>query len=105
MLRDAPIVPYVPVTDVQRARAFYEKTLGFEPKEVADAGITYESGNGTVFFMYRSAGAGTSKASAAFWPVTNIEAEMAELRRRGVVFEEYDMPGVKTTNGIAIGGG
>lgn len=105
MLRNAPIVPYVPVADIQRARTFYEKTLGFEPKEVSDAGVTYGSAQGTVFFMYTSAGAGTSKASTAFWPVRNLESEMAELRTRGVVFEEYDMPGVKTVNGIAQGGG
>jgi hypothetical protein len=55
--------------------------------------------------MYKSAGAGTSKASTAFWQVDDVEAEVAELRGRGVVFEEYDMPGIKTENGISTGGG
>ncbi len=55
--------------------------------------------------MYPSPGAGTSRASTAFWAVDDVEAEVAALRARGVVFEEYDMPGLKTKNGIASAGG
>jgi hypothetical protein len=55
--------------------------------------------------MYTSAGAGTSRASTAFWTVDDVESEVAQLRAKGVVFEEYDMPGIKTVNGIATGGG
>ena len=55
--------------------------------------------------MYPSPGAGTSKASTAFWAVDDVEAEVAALQERGVVFEEYDWPGLKTVNGIATGGG
>ena len=50
-------------------------------------------------------GAGTSKASTAFWAVEDVAAEVAELKKRGVVFEEYDMPGIKTEHGIASSGG
>jgi catechol 2,3-dioxygenase-like lactoylglutathione lyase family enzyme len=105
MLRDAAIAPYIPVSDVNRARTFYEQTLGFVPREQSAAGILYQSGTGTVFFLYRSAGAGTSKASAAYWEVADVDAEVADLRKRGVVFEEYDMPGLKTVNGIATAEG
>ena len=35
------------------------------------------------------------------WEVNDIEATVAELRERGVIFEEYDLPGLKTVNGIA----
>ena len=49
--------------------------------------------------------AGTSKASQAFWQVDDVEREVVELKARGVKFEEYDMPGLKTRNGIASGGG
>lgn len=63
------------------------------------------SANLPEMFMDPSAGAGTSKASTAFWSVADVAAEVAELRARGVVFEEYDMPGIKTVNGIATGGG
>jgi predicted enzyme related to lactoylglutathione lyase len=105
MLKEAPIIPYVPVADLQRARKFYEEKLGVGPGEEFAAGVIYKCGNGTTFFMYKSEGAGTSKASCAFWSVDDVEAEVAELKRKGVVFEEYDMPGLKMKNSIATGGG
>ncbi len=105
MLKNAPIVTYIPVADVGRARKFYEGTLGLTPKEEYPAGVIYECGKGSRVFMYPSAGAGTSKASTAFWAVDDVAAEVAELKARGVVFEEYDVPGLKTVNGIATGGG
>jgi catechol 2,3-dioxygenase-like lactoylglutathione lyase family enzyme len=105
VLKNAPITPYIPVADVSRARRFYEGTLGLVPKEEYAGGVIYECGRGTLFFMYPSAGAGTSKASYAFWTVEDIEGEVADLKRRGVVFEEYNMPGLKTENSIATGGG
>jgi len=105
MLKDAPITPYIPAADVPRARRFYEEKLGLVPKEEYAGGVIYECGGGTTFFMYPSGGAGTSKASYAFWTVDDVEAEVAELKGRGVVFEEYDMPGITTKNSIATGGG
>ena len=55
--------------------------------------------------MYPTPNAGTSKASTAFWSVDDVAAEVAELKARGVAFEEYDFPGLKTENSIATGGG
>jgi catechol 2,3-dioxygenase-like lactoylglutathione lyase family enzyme len=105
MLTNASIVPYIPVANMARARRFYEGTLGLKPKEEYAGGVIYECGNGSWVFMYPSAGAGTSKASTAFWAVDDVAAEVAELKARGVVFEEYDMPGIKTVNSIATAGG
>lgn len=105
MLKNAPVSPYIPVADVKRAREFYEQKVGLVPQQEFGGGVVYECGKGTVIFMYPSAGAGTSKASCAFWQVDDVVAEVAELRARGVVFEEYDMPGLKTEDGIATGGG
>ena len=105
MLRNAPIVPYIPVANVARARRFYEEKVGLKPEQEYAGGVIYECGKGSWVFMYPSPGAGTSKASAAFWTVDDVAAEVAELKARGVVFEEYDMPGIKTVNGIATGGG
>jgi predicted enzyme related to lactoylglutathione lyase len=105
MLKDAPIYSYVPVADLARARKFYDTALGLGPGKDFGPGATYECGKGTAFFMYPSPGAGTSKASCAFWQVDDIVAEVAALKARGVVFEEYDMPGLKTVNSIATGGG
>jgi predicted enzyme related to lactoylglutathione lyase len=105
MLKDARISPYIPFSDLKRARKFYETTLGLEPKEEFAGGVIYECGQGTSFFLYKSAGAGTSKASSAFWQVDDVEAAVAELKARGVVFEEYDMPGIKMVNSIATASG
>ena len=105
MLTNSPIVPYIPVADLARARKFYEGKLGLKPREEYAGGVIYECGNGSWVFMYPSAGAGTSKASTAFWAVDDVAAEVADLKARGVVFEEYNMPGIKTVNSIATGGG
>src|SRR5690349_15095841 len=105
MLKSAQIVPYIPVADVARARKFYEEKIGLTPKEEYAGGVVYECGAGSWVFMYPSPGAGTSKASTAFWAVDDVAAEVAELKSRGVVFEEYDMPGIKMQNSIATAGG
>jgi catechol 2,3-dioxygenase-like lactoylglutathione lyase family enzyme len=104
MLTTAPIRAYIPVSDVARARKFYEGTLGLRPKEEYAGGVIYECG-GSEVFMYPTKNAGTSKASQAFWQVVDVEAEVAELKGRGVTFEEYDMPGIAMKNSIATGGG
>jgi predicted enzyme related to lactoylglutathione lyase len=104
MLSAATIHAYIPVFDVPRARKFYEGTLGLKPKEEYAGGVTYECGGAEVF-MYPTPNAGTSKASQAFWDVEDVEAEVADLKARGVKFEEYDMPGITWKNSIATGGG
>jgi catechol 2,3-dioxygenase-like lactoylglutathione lyase family enzyme len=88
-----------------RARKFYEQKIGLKAKEEYAGGVIYECAKGSWVFLYPSAGAGTSKASTAFWAVDDVAAEVAELKSRGVAFEEYDMPGIKTVNSIATAGG
>jgi predicted enzyme related to lactoylglutathione lyase len=104
MLKTAPIRAYIPASDVSRARKFYEQSVGLTPKEDYAGGVIYECGGAEVF-LYATPNAGTSKASQAYWEVDDVEAEVSELKRRGVVFEEYDMPGLRTRNSIATGGG
>jgi predicted enzyme related to lactoylglutathione lyase len=104
MLSTAPIRAYIPASDVPRARKFYEQKIGLMPKEEFAGGVIYECGGAEVF-LYATPNAGTSKASQAFWQVADVEAEVAELKGRGVVFEEYDMPGVTMKNSIATGHG
>jgi predicted enzyme related to lactoylglutathione lyase len=104
MLKAAPIRAYIPVSDVARARKFYEQIVGLTPKEEYAGGVIYECGGAEVF-MYPTPNAGTSKASQAYWAVDDVEAEVAQLKARGVAFEEYDMPGVAMKNSIATGGG
>src|SRR5438270_2029124 len=104
MLANAPIRAYIPVLDVARARIFYEKTLGLKAKQEYAGGVIYECGGAEVF-MYPTPNAGTSRASQAFWQVADVEAEVAELKARGVVFEEYDMPDAPMKNSISTAGG
>lgn len=104
MLQKSPMYAYIPALDVARARQFYEQKLGFKPKAEVAGGVVYECAGGTSCFLYPTSNAGTSKASQAFWQVEDIESEVAELKARGVVFEDYDMPG-KDENGIVTQGG
>lgn len=105
MLQKSPMYAYIPVANLERAREFYERKLGLEPAREVAGGVHYDFGNGTACFMYPTPNAGTSRASQAFWEVEDVEKEVAELKARGVKFEEYDMPGLKTRNGIAEAGG
>jgi catechol 2,3-dioxygenase-like lactoylglutathione lyase family enzyme len=105
MLQSSPMYAYLPAKDVARARRFYEDKLGFKPKREVAGGVVYEFAAGTACFLYPTPNAGTSAASQAFWQVADVEREVAELRAKGVIFEEYDMPGMRTTNGIVNGGG
>ena len=104
MLQNAPMYSYIPAKDVARARAFYEKKLGFKPKVVTPGGVTYEFAKGTACFLYPTPNAGTSQASQAFWQVADVEKEVTELMARGVKFEKYDMPDVDE-KGISTAGG
>ena len=105
MLQKSPLYAYIPAKNVARARKFYETTLGLKAKEEYAGGVIYEFGEGTACFLYPTPNPSTSRASQAFWQVDDVEREVAELKARGVVFEEYDMPGVKIRNSIAAGEG
>lgn len=104
MLQQSSVYAYLPAADLARARAFYEGILGFRPSGEA-GGVRYVCGAGTACLLYPTGNAGTNRASQAFWEVEDIAQEVAELKRRGVKFEEYDMPGLKTVDGIATAGG
>jgi catechol 2,3-dioxygenase-like lactoylglutathione lyase family enzyme len=79
---------------------FYSEKLGLEPIEERPGGMKYKCGNG-YFALFESAGAPSGEHTQMAWEVDDLHAVMAELRRRGVVFEEYDLPDLKTVNGIA----
>jgi predicted enzyme related to lactoylglutathione lyase len=104
MLQKSPLYAYIPVKDVARARKFYEEQLGFKPKQEIEGGVVYEFGKGTAGFLYPTENAGTSRASQAFWQVDDIEREVAELKRRGVQFEDYDMPDMEKRGDIFSAG-
>ena len=102
MLSEFPAIPVLAVTDLARARAFYEGTLGFNNvSEVAD-GVLYRAA-GVDILVYPSSYAGTNKATAVSFavPAAGFDDEVADLRRRGVTFETYEMEGVTWTDGVA----
>ncbi|HEY7281164.1 MAG TPA: VOC family protein [Actinomycetota bacterium] len=94
----------LPVADLNRAKGFYEGTLGLSSVMEDPGGILYSAGSAHVF-VYPSEFAGSNRATAATFVVADTEAAVEELRGKGVVFEEYDQPGLKTENGIAEVGG
>ena len=105
MLQQCPLYAYIPAADMARARQFYEGKLGWKPHEEISDGVAYEFAGGTACFLYLTPNAGTSKASQLFWEVKDIEGEVAELKGRGVRFEDYDLPGDKSPEGIVTADG
>jgi catechol 2,3-dioxygenase-like lactoylglutathione lyase family enzyme len=103
MLSGARIGAIVPVSDLDRAIEFYGQTLGLgspERDEIPEnPGARFDVGGGELY-LYKSVGAGQSRHTLCAFEVDNIEREVEDLRKRGVTFEEYDMPGMKTESGI-----
>ena len=89
----------LPASDLARARRFYEGQLGFKAEE-SEGGLIFRCQN-SWFLVYPTQGAGTAPHTLGGWQTDDLDGEMAELRARGVVFEEYDYPGLKTVNGVA----
>ena len=100
MLGDHPIGAMIPATDLARAKAFYADTLGLKVVRDNPEGVEFESG-GIRFYVYPTRASAGSGATVAGWLVKDLEAELDDLRGRGIVFDEYDMPDFKTVNGIA----
>ena len=96
-LSDHTVGAVVAVSDLDAARRFYEEQLGLRPGETDEQGVTYPCAGETSLFVYLSReNAGKNPATAAGWAVDDLDGLMDELRSRGVVFEQYDQPGLKT---------
>src|SRR5438093_8023412 len=90
MLSDHPAYAAIPTSDVSSLRRFYEGVLGFVPRDENPSGVFYDGGQGTYFFVARSGGKASGAHTQLGFRVTDLAAEVAELRRRGVTFEEYE---------------
>lgn len=101
MLEHSDIHPTIPATDLGRARAWYADKLGLHPTLEFPGAVRYHIGDNSGFLLFSAAAAGTSEHQVAAWVVGDLGTEVAELRGRGVVFEEYDSPGLRTVDGIA----
>jgi catechol 2,3-dioxygenase-like lactoylglutathione lyase family enzyme len=101
MLNNLPVNAVLPAKDLARARTFYSEKLGLEPAEENAGGLMYRMQDGSSFLLYETDNAGSAKNTSMCWTATDFDSEMAELRGRGVTFEDYDFPGLKTENGVA----
>jgi catechol 2,3-dioxygenase-like lactoylglutathione lyase family enzyme len=101
MLSDCRVGAAIPVKDMDEARNFYENTLGLKVMEDRPDGVAFEGAGGTGFLVFTSSGASDGSFTQLSWECTDVEAEVADLRSRGVTFEQYDMPGFTSdANGI-----
>jgi catechol 2,3-dioxygenase-like lactoylglutathione lyase family enzyme len=85
---------------MQRARAFYSEKLGLEPVEERPGGLLYRCASGE-FALFESAGASSGTFTQMGWSVDDVVATVTELRSRGVVFEQVNVPGLTTVDDIA----
>ena len=101
MVNRGRAVPYIPVSDRGRAIEFYSGTLGLEVYEETPGDVVFAAGGGTLLGAYETPHAGQAGHTLAAFFVDDLDATMAELRARGVTFEEYDFPELKTVDGVA----
>ncbi|MBV2353667.1 VOC family protein [Streptomyces sp. J2-1] len=100
LLARGRVATRLPARDLERARRFYAEVLGLEPVDERPGGLLYRCG-GVDFVVFRSTGASPGTFTQMAFEVADIEAVVAELRARGVAFEEVDSPGFRTQDGIA----
>ncbi|MFI8520633.1 VOC family protein [Streptomyces sp. NPDC085481] len=100
MLADSPIAAIIPVSDLARAKRFYTETLGLPLTKETAEDTRLETG-GTTIGLYETPYGGQAQHTLGSWKVADLDSEMSELRSKGVTFEEYDLPGLKTLDGVA----
>jgi predicted enzyme related to lactoylglutathione lyase len=103
MLSNAGVYPSLPAMDIQRAKKFYEQKLGLKVlAEDPSPGVMFQAGQGSLLYIYQR-GPSHCEHTLAFFNVDNLESEVKELKGKGVMFEEYDIPNmkIKTVNSIA----
>ena len=99
-LRDARVATRLPARDLERARRFYADKLGLEPADERPGGLLYRCAGGT-FALFTSAGTSPGTFTQMGFEVDDLDRAVAALRARGVEFEEVDVPGLRTIDGIA----
>ncbi|MEU6933691.1 VOC family protein [Streptomyces sp. NPDC046385] len=99
MLAESPIAAIIPVNDMARAKRFYTETLGLTLIKESPEDTRFETG-GTMIGLYETPYGGQAQHTLASWKVADLDAEMKDLRSKGVTFEDYDLPGIKTVDGV-----
>jgi catechol-2,3-dioxygenase len=101
MLGDHPISVVLLATDLEESKDFYAGKLGLEVLTESEEAITYKCGGDSQLEVTKSTTGTSDEQTQASWQVDDLAAELAELRSRGVEIQEYDMPGLKTVDGVA----
>lgn len=102
MLTNASVHPTLPVTDLERAKTFYTKQLGLKVDgAVTEGHLRLACGGGTALTLYQRDKVTPADHTACSFEVKDVDKVFASLREQGVTFEDYDMPGIKTEDGIA----
>jgi catechol 2,3-dioxygenase-like lactoylglutathione lyase family enzyme len=101
MIKELRTHTTLPAADLNRAKKFYSEKLGLTPASESESGIFYEVAGGTRFILYPTPNPTRGGHTQIGFTTGDLERDVADLRSRGVVFEEYDFPGFKTENGIA----
>jgi catechol 2,3-dioxygenase-like lactoylglutathione lyase family enzyme len=104
-LANSAVAVLLPVEDVDRAKKFYVEKLGLKYTATNGEGAAmFELAGGTPLLLLPRPGGKRSDSTALTWNVDDVEAEIRELEGRGVVFEDFDVPGLKTVDHIATVG-
>ena len=101
MLTDYPAVTTIPATDLERAKKWYSDQLGFEPVVDEPEYVEFNAAGGTRFSLFPTRAAAGAGHTVLHFEVDDVENVVQELRGRGVIFEDYDLPNLKTLDGIA----
>lgn len=103
MLSSAPVTTMLPIMNMKRARDFYETTLGLKPVGLKpDGKFVYACANGAFIALFPKEGGTKAEHTAISFQVENIGAAITALEKAGVVFEDYDLPGLKTLNHVCV---
>ena len=102
MLSDAPVTTMLPVIDMARARDFYENRLGLKPGGLKPDGKFVYTVGGSVLALFPKPEGTKADHTAVSFQVPDIAKSIAALKDRGVVFEDYDFPTLKTVDHVCV---
>jgi len=101
MIAQSKVMPTIPVLDLERAKKFYEEKLDLTPMDTGEEGIIFGAGEDSQIYIYEKEQIQPSDHTSAAFLVEDVENEVQQMKEKGVNFEEYDRPDLKTVNNIA----
>lgn len=103
MFAQAKTTSMIPAHNVERAVGWYREKLGIVPARQDEYGASYAL-NGVTAFLYKSEFAGTAEHTLLSFDTADLDTDMKAMRGKGVAFIDYDLPDLKTENGVATFG-